>query len=67
MVHGVDLIWPCSYLEAIIKNQPIKVFNNGNMIRDFTYIDDIIEGVFRVIFKTATPNKTSKIKSKFIK
>jgi len=29
--------------------QPIKVFNNGNMVRDFTYIDDIIEGVVRVI------------------
>ena len=48
------------FTEAIIKNQPIKVFNNGNMIRDFTYIDDIIEGVFRVIFKTATPNKNFK-------
>ena len=45
------------FTEAIIKNRPIKVFNNGNMIRDFTYIDDIIEGLFRVIFKTATPNK----------
>ena len=48
------------FTEAIINNRPIKVFNNGNMMRDFTYIDDIIEGVFRVIFKTATPNKNFK-------
>jgi len=44
------------FTEAIINERPIKVFNNGEMIRDFTYIDDIIEGVFRVIFKTATSN-----------
>ena len=48
------------FTEAIINNRPIKVFNNGNMMRDFTYIDDIIEGVFRVIFKTATPNENFK-------
>ena len=48
------------FTEAIINNRPIKVFNNGNMMRDFTYIDDIVEGVFRVIFKTATPNKNFK-------
>ena len=48
------------FTDAIINNRPIKVFNNGNMIRDFTYIDDIIEGVFRVIFKTATPNNNFK-------
>lgn len=37
------------FTDAIIKGKPIKVFNNGNLERDFTYIDDIIEGVFRVI------------------
>ena len=37
------------FTEAIIKGEPIKVFNNGNMQRDFTYIDDIVEGVVRVI------------------
>jgi UDP-glucuronate 4-epimerase len=37
------------YTKAILANQPIKVFNNGNMVRDFTYIDDIVEGVVRVI------------------
>ena len=44
------------FTDAILNNRPIKVFNQGNMIRDFTFIDDIIEGVFRVIFKTATPD-----------
>ncbi|PHR26423.1 MAG: capsular biosynthesis protein CpsI [Desulfotalea sp.] len=39
------------FTRAIIENRPIDVFNNGNMERDFTYIDDIVEGVFRVIHK----------------
>lgn len=37
------------FANAITKGQPIKVFNQGEMSRDFTYIDDIIEGVFQVI------------------
>ncbi len=37
------------FTKAILEDKPIKVFNNGNMVRDFTYIDDIIEGVVRVI------------------
>ncbi len=37
------------FTKAIIENRPIDVFNNGNMERDFTYIDDIVEGVLRVI------------------
>ncbi len=45
------------FAEAITKNEPIKVFNNGNMIRDFTYIDDIVEGVVGVYKKPAIPNK----------
>jgi UDP-glucuronate 4-epimerase len=39
------------FTKAIFENKPIDVFNNGNMERDFTYIDDIIEGVIRVIDK----------------
>ncbi len=39
------------FTKAIIEGQPINVFNNGNMERDFTYIDDIVEGVVRVINK----------------
>lgn len=37
------------FANAISNGQPIKIFNNGNMKRDFTYIDDIIDGIFRVI------------------
>ena len=40
------------FTEAMIKGHPIKVFNNGNMERDFTYIDDIVEGVVRIIEKS---------------
>ncbi len=37
------------FTKAIENDEPIKVFNNGNMQRDFTYIDDIVEGVYRVM------------------
>lgn len=43
------------FAKAILSGQPIDVFNNGNMVRDFTYIDDIVEGVIRVADKSATP------------
>ncbi|MCL5127851.1 NAD-dependent epimerase [Algibacter sp. L4_22] len=39
------------FTNAIVNNQPIKVFNNGNMERDFTYIDDIVNGVIKIIEK----------------
>lgn len=44
------------FTKAIIEGKPIKVFNHGNMKRDFTYIDDIVEGIFRVMQKPAKPN-----------
>ncbi len=37
------------FTKAILANKPIQVFNEGRMIRDFTYIDDIVEGIVRVI------------------
>lgn len=40
---------PMLFASAIAKGEPIKVFNNGDMIRDFTYVDDIVEGTIRVI------------------
>ena len=46
---------PFLFADAIIKSRPIKVFNHGDMLRDFTYIDDIVEGVIRVLDKPATP------------
>ena len=39
---------PWLFTEAIINNRPIKVFNHGKMMRDFTYIDDIVEGIVRI-------------------
>jgi UDP-glucuronate 4-epimerase len=38
-----------SFTEKIINGKPIKVFNHGNMERDFTYIDDIVMGIYRLI------------------
>lgn len=39
---------PWLFTEATLKGEPIKVFNQGKMMRDFTYIDDIVEGVMRI-------------------
>lgn len=47
---------PSLFTGAILRGEPINVFNEGKMKRDFTYIDDIVEGVVRVIDKVAEPN-----------
>lgn len=47
---------PFLFTDAILHNRPIKVFNNGDMLRDFTYIDDIVEGVLKVIDSTPEGN-----------
>jgi UDP-glucuronate 4-epimerase len=47
---------PFLFADAIFKGRPIKVFNHGDMMRDFTYIDDIVEGVIRVLDKPAITN-----------
>ena len=44
------------FTKAIFEDKPIDVFNYGNMQRDFTYIDDIVEGIVRVIDNPAKPN-----------
>ena len=44
------------FTKAMIEGKPIKVFNHGRMKRDFTYIDDIVEGVIRIAAKPAAPN-----------
>ncbi|MCP4215465.1 MAG: NAD-dependent epimerase, partial [bacterium] len=48
---------PFLFTKAILEGKPINVFNNGKMSRDFTYVEDIVEGVFRVIGKNAAGNK----------
>jgi UDP-glucuronate 4-epimerase len=44
------------FANAMLKGDLIDVFNDGNMVRDFTFIDDIVEGVIRVLDKTASPD-----------
>lgn len=44
------------FTKAALAGETIKVFNHGNMLRDFTYIDDIVEGVVRVIDNPASPD-----------
>jgi UDP-glucuronate 4-epimerase len=45
------------FTRGILGDEPIDVYNFGNMIRDFTYIDDIVEGVVRVIDSVAQPDE----------
>ena len=44
------------FTKSILAGEPINVFNYGNHRRDFTYIDDIVEGVIRTLDRAATPN-----------
>ncbi|CAN5800918.1 NAD-dependent epimerase [soil metagenome] len=44
------------FTKAIIGGAPVKVFNNGLMERDFTYVDDIVEGIYRMVKHPAKPN-----------
>lgn len=44
------------FTRGILAREPIQVYNNGQMVRDFTYIDDIAEGVVRVVDQTAIPD-----------
>src|SRR5947208_3440687 len=44
------------FTRGILAGETIKVFNNGDMIRDFTYVDDIVEGIVRVIDHPAEPD-----------
>lgn len=44
------------FTKAILDNRPIDIFNYGNMTRDFTYVNDIVEGVVRLLDKVAEPD-----------
>lgn len=44
------------FTEAILQGKPLKLFNKGDMKRDFTYVDDIVEAIARLIFMPATPD-----------
>ena len=45
-----------SFTKSILAGEPIRIFNDGEMKRDFTYIDDIIEGVVKIVDQPAQPN-----------
>mgnify|MGYP001365476055 CR=1 FL=1 len=49
------------FTDAILKNRPIKIYNNGNLSRDFTYIDDIIEGINDTLLKNSNDRSTYKL------
>ena len=48
---------PMLFASAISRGEPIRVFNNGDMMRDFTYIDDIVEGTIRCIAREPEPDE----------
>ncbi|MCG5059339.1 MAG: NAD-dependent epimerase [Limnoraphis sp. WC205] len=52
------------FTKAILAGEPIKVFNYGKMQRDFTYIDDLVEGIVRVIDNVPQPNTEAESNSK---
>jgi UDP-glucuronate 4-epimerase len=43
------------FADAMLHDRPIKVFNNGDMMRDFTFVDDIVDGIVRVVESSALP------------
>jgi len=47
---------PVLFARAIMEGKPIQVFNHGDMQRDFTYVDDVVEGTLRVLDDPATPD-----------
>lgn len=55
--YGRPDMAPMLFADAISNDRPIKVFNHGDMSRDFTYIDDIVNGIIKVIDNPAQPAK----------
>lgn len=51
------------FTKGILSGRPIPVFNQGNMVRDFTYVDDIVEGILRVIDRPASANPSWRAES----
>ena len=44
------------FTRGILNDEPIPIYNHGQMVRDFTYVDDVVEGVVRVLDRPAKPN-----------
>ena len=57
-VQQVDQIWlTLVLLKKLVNGEDIQIFNYGNCKRDFTYIDDIVEGIIKVLQKTPTKDE----------
>ena len=48
---------PMIFIKSIIKSEPINIHNNGDMMRDFTYIDDVVWAIDKLISKIPKPKK----------
>ena len=59
MALGEDQIWHCLNLLSIIEKKKIYIYNFGNHVRDFTYIDDIVNGIVLTLFKKIFTKKIS--------
>lgn len=57
--HGRPDMAYFSFTKKILAGEPINVFNNGDMQRDFTYIDDIVKGIIRIMDKAPSPQYSS--------
>ena len=61
--HGAGRTWRCGFLQRqLFAGEPIKLFNNGNMRRDFTYIDDVVESVVRLVSRPARPIRSFQVR-----
>ena len=54
------------FTKAILEEKYIDVFNNGNHTRDFTYIDDIVDGIIKTLDKIATNNSNGTVKDQIL-
>lgn len=52
---------PMIFADAILNSKPINVFNYGDLQRDFTYIDDIVDGIIGCVYKPANKNQKFKM------
>ena len=46
---------PMLFADSMLRGKPINVFNNGQMSRDFTYIDDVVDAIYKCCFKIPYP------------
>ena len=58
MVHGQTRYGSFKFTKSILEGKPIEIYNNGEMVRDFTYIEDIVEGIIRVLNKPPTSDES---------